>query len=222
MVLSGLLAFLLVLTVLRERDDTVRIAVATVDIDGGTTLEAGDVRFAEVSDSDGPLLTAFMNADDIATAVDEGWVATRTIRAGIPLTTTDLRRAASGAGVRVMSVPIAPEHAVNGQIVAGDRIDLISVRRGVAAYVVTNAEVIAVSSSDSTVGGRGFSITIAVDELTSLEVASALDTGGLEIIRSTGAAPADPALTYDPDPSPSTTEAPAPDDAAPSTTAAGG
>jgi Flp pilus assembly protein CpaB len=198
MVLAGLLAFLLVLAVLRERGDTIRIAVAAVDIQGGTTLDASELRYAEVSDRDAALLQAFLSEATIERAVAEGWIATRTIRAGIPLTTTDFRSEAVGQGLRVMSIPIAPEHAVNGALVAGDRVDVIAVRRGVAEYVVTDVEVISVSAATTSVGNRGFSLTIAVDEQTSLEVASAMNSGSLEVVRATGAAPADPDLVFDP------------------------
>jgi Flp pilus assembly protein CpaB len=198
MVLAGLLAFLLVLTVLRERGDTFQIAVAAVDIEGGTTLEASDIRYADVSDTDEVLLLAFLGPDRVDRAIQEGWIATRTVRAGIPLTTTDFRTEAVGSDLRVMSIPISPEHAVNGALVAGDRVDLISVRRGVASYVVTNVEVISVSAATSSVGSRGFSLTIAVDEESSLEVASALNSGSLEIVRSTGAETADPNRSFDP------------------------
>jgi Flp pilus assembly protein CpaB len=198
MVLAGLLAFLLVLAVLRERGDTFQIAVAAVDIEGGTTLDASDIRYADVSDTDEVLLLAFLGPDRVDRAISEGWIATRTIRAGIPLTTTDFRSEAVGSGLRVMSIPISPEHAVNGALVAGDRVDLISVRRGVASYVVTDVEVISVSAATSSVGSRGFSLTIAVDEGSSLEVASALNGGSLEVVRATGADPADPEMMFDP------------------------
>ena len=54
MILAGLLAFLLVLVVLRERGESFQIAVAAQQIDAGTQLQATDVRYASLTDADAP------------------------------------------------------------------------------------------------------------------------------------------------------------------------
>jgi hypothetical protein len=91
--------------------------------------------------------------------------------------------------------------------VAGDLVDVIVVRDGIARYVTTGAEVIAAGDSGSGVGTRsGFTITLRVDAPTSLRLAAALNGGALEIVRSTGAEPADPAAAFDPDSAPTAEE----------------
>lgn len=88
-----------------------------------------------------------------------------------------------------MSVPIEPDHAVAGALRQGDRVDVIEVRDGIATYLVTDAEVLAVPGGEQR-GGLGtlsrFSVTLAVDDVTALRLASALRSGSLDVVRSTG------------------------------------
>lgn len=130
MVLAGLLAFLLVLAVLRERDTVTEIAVSDVQIDAGTVLVQSDVRLATLGDLDATLLDVFLTTDEIDRAIAESWVAARTLPAGAPLTAKDFRREVAASELRAMSVPIGATHAVNAAIVPGDRIDIIVVDRG--------------------------------------------------------------------------------------------
>jgi Flp pilus assembly protein CpaB len=195
MVLAGLLAFLLVLAVLREQDEIVQIAVAARQIDAGTELEDADVRYADLSDADRALLSAFFSPAGVDGAIREGWVATRTVPPGVPLTRSDFRREAITADLRAMSIPVSTQHAVNGAIVPGDRIDIIVVRRGLAAYVATAVEVIAVADRAST-GRSEFALTVAVDAATSLRVAAAINDGSIEVVRATGAAAANPDAVF--------------------------
>jgi Flp pilus assembly protein CpaB len=195
MVLAGLLAFLLVLAVLREQGEIVRVAVAADQVDAGTALEPSDVRYADLSDVDDALLSAFLTPDDVDRAIRDGLVATRTVPAGVPLTSTDFRREAATADLRAMSIPISTQHAVNGAIVPGDRIDIIVVRRGLAGYVATGVEVIAVGNQSGT-GRSEFALTVAVDADTSLRLAAAINEGSIEIVRATGAVAADPGAVF--------------------------
>ncbi|MDJ0961449.1 MAG: hypothetical protein QNJ88_12385 [Acidimicrobiia bacterium] len=204
MVLAGLLAFLLVLVVLRERGETVQIAVAAQQIDAGTQLQRTDIRYASFTDVDEQLLQTFVSAEAVETAIAEGWIAARTIGAGAALTSSDFRLEAAGSGLRAMSLPVASAHAVNGAIVAGDRIDIIAVDRGIAQYVAVDVEVIAVSATSGS-SRSGFALTVAVDDLTSLRLAAAINSASIEVVRSTGASPADADATY---PAPGTDEAP--------------
>ena len=48
-------------------------------------------------------------------------------------------------------------------------------------------------------------MTVAVDDLTSLRLAAAINSASIEVVRSTGASPADADATY---PAPGTDEAP--------------
>jgi Flp pilus assembly protein CpaB len=197
MVLAGLLAFLLVLLVLRQQGETVEIAVTGAQVEAGTTLTAGQVNLVEVSATDASALGALLTPEVMAQIVDEGWVATRTLAPGVALSDGDFRPASAAIGLRAMSLPIDVDHAANGAIVVGDLVDVIVVRGTVAEYVVTSAEVIAVAVPTGGVSGGGFGLTLAVDAETSLRLAAALNGGSVEVVRSTGASPADPATRYD-------------------------
>ena len=93
------------------------------------------------------------------------------------------------SGLRSMSLPIAVAHAAGGTIVAGDRVDVISVLDGSATYVATDVEVIGSSDVDGgSFGSIGdYHIVVAVDARQALDLAEAIESSSLEIIRSTGA-----------------------------------
>ncbi len=195
MILAGLLAFLLVLVVLRERGESVQIAVTVEQIDAGTVLEPSDLRYVALGDADEQLLESFLTPEEVGVAVDQGWIASRTIAADVALTASDFRLEATASGLRAMSLPVASVHAVNGAIVAGDRIDIIAVDRGNAAYVAVDVEVVAVRVSSSSTRS-GFALTVAVDAPTSLRLAAAINSAAIEVVRSTGATKADADATY--------------------------
>jgi Flp pilus assembly protein CpaB len=138
------------------------------------------------------LVATLVSADDLSRL--DGHVAATTLRPGELLRRSDLQPAAAPAAQRAMSLPVAPEHAVGGRLSAGDRVDVIEVRDGVAAYLVTDAEVLDVPDSDARgglAGLRSFSVTLAVDAETALRLALAQHHGDLHLVRSTGAATAD-------------------------------
>ena len=195
MVLAGLLAFLLVLVVLRERGETFQIAVTAAQVDAGTALQRSDIRYATLGDADEQLLQTFLTPDEIVAVIDEGWIATRSIAPGVALTADDFRLEAMASNYRAMSLPVASSHAVNGAIVAGDRVDIIAVDRGIAAYVAVDVEVISVSAATSSTRS-GFALTVAVDDATSLRLAAAINSAAIEVVRSTGATTADADATY--------------------------
>ena len=197
MIVSGLLAFLLVLSVLRTREDTVLVAVSRGELAAGAAVGADNVRWVEVP-ADSPLLASMVREAHLRS---ESWVASRRLAANEPLTRDALRTAAAPSALRAMSIPIGPEHAVGGALRPGDRIDVIDVQETSIAYVLQGVEVLAVGGG----GGRGigsvggsFHVTVAVDDEGALRLAFALADGKLEIVPSTGAGAADtPALEYD-------------------------
>lgn len=186
MIVAALLAALLNYSALRARDDTVRVAVAAREIPAGAPLAAGDLRFADARLDDDVLATLLGSEQ---AAARDGWIATGTLAAGEPIRASDLRAPSAPEEQRAMSLPIDPEHAVAGAVRRGDRVDVIEVRDGVASYLVTDAEVLAVPATAPR-GGIGrlgrFSITIAVDDEVALRLASALHTSALDVVRSTG------------------------------------
>lgn len=198
MIVAGLAAFLLVLTVLRDRGETVLVAVAGQPIQAGTVASDDMFEFTEVA-ADGRLTERLMAPEVATRAVSGDWIAVRSIAAGEPITLSDFRAGTVDAELRAMSIPIAAGNAVDGAIRQGDRVDVIVVRSGVASYVTVDTEVISVSAGASGLGGTGaLTITVAVDADTSLRLASALNDGSIEIVRSNGASAADIGAAYDP------------------------
>lgn len=196
MILSGLLAFVLVLTILRSREDKVLVAVSRSEISAGARVAPGNVRWVEIP-ADSPLLGAMVGQ---ARLRQEPWVAARRVGRNEPITRDVLRTPAAPSALRAMSIPIASEHAVGGALRPGDRIDVIDVQGTAISYVLQNAEVLAVGSGRGggigSVGGN-FHVTVAVDDEAALRLAFALSDGKLEIVRSTGADQADtPAIDF--------------------------
>ncbi len=186
MIVAGLLAALMNYSLLRSRDDTVQVAVATQDIHPGDEL-SGAVGTARVRVDDG-VLPALVAPRELKT----GQVATVFVPEGEPLRRSDLRDPAASNGLRAMSVPIDPAHAVAGDLEAGDRVDVITVLKGGARYIAMNVEVIAARSAGAggALPGVGTnSVTLAVDAQTALRLATAIRADAVELIRSTGAMP---------------------------------
>jgi Flp pilus assembly protein CpaB len=186
--LAGLLATVLVFSVLRERDATFLATAAGAEIRAGTTVEATALRTVAVrvpADVRGRLV--------VPAALDRfrGWIATRTLQPGELLSRGDLRPPAAPSALRAMSIPVEAAHAVGGALAAGDRLDVIEVDEGgQASYVVTGAEVLAVNRPDSGVIGAAASspsLTVAVDARQALHLAAAIRGGRFELVRSTGA-----------------------------------
>ncbi len=188
MVLAGLLAFLLVLVVLRDSSVTSFVAKAATDIAAGTTIDATDVELVEISGD--ALAGAVLTSDQVNEVITEGQVTTRGLRAGTLLQPSDFTAAGFRSEMRSMSVPISPTRAVAGSLQQGDLVDVIASGDGVSWHVMTSAEVLAVA--DATTGGFAsgdYTVTIAVDPVLSLRLACAVTNFSIDIVRSTGATP---------------------------------
>jgi Flp pilus assembly protein CpaB len=186
--LAGLLATVLVFSVLRERNAGFRATAAGAEIRAGTAVEAGALRVVDVrvpDDVRGWLV------DPASLDRLSGWIATRTIQPGELLSRGDLRAPSAPPALRAMSIPVDPSHAVGGALTAGDRLDVIEVDEGgQARYVVSGVEVLAVNRPDSGVIGAAAgssSLTVAVDARQALRLAAAIRGQRFELVRSTGA-----------------------------------
>ncbi len=187
--LAGLLAMLLVFSVLRERDATSQVATAGAEIRAGTTVGRASFRLVNVHV---PAEVRSRLIDQAALARLRGWIATRTIQAGELVSRGDLRPPAAPSALRSMSIPVESAHAVGGSLAAGDRVDVIQVDEdGQARYVVSGVQVLAAGRPDAGVIGAAAgssSITVAVDARQALKLAAAIRSQRFEIVRSTGAA----------------------------------
>lgn len=198
MIVAGLAAFLLVFSLLRTRDQTFAVATAAIELRAGTTVELDMFQYVELGAVDRDILGTFLNPGQVEQAAAERWVVTRMVPAGDPVRLTDFRTDADPSHLRAMSIPIDRGHAVAGALQSGDRVDVIVVRQGIAAYVATGIEVLDVAGGDGQFAG-GFSVTVGVDGPTSLRLASAVRDGAIEIVRSTGAVEIDPLGSFDPE-----------------------
>ncbi|CAN5282725.1 hypothetical protein BH18ACT5_BH18ACT5_15530 [soil metagenome] len=185
MVLAAVLAFATNVIVLRNQDETRSVVVTTSRIEAGRTLTASDFAEAPV-DLDDDLFATLIPWERSTTLT--GMVAARTMDAGQMVMAADMRPAAAPDRLRAISIPIDPEHAVGGDLVAGDRIDLISVSEEGSTYVLFAAEVLSVPTPGrgSIAGVGGFYLVVAVDAEQALAVASAIQLGAIEVVRSTG------------------------------------
>jgi Flp pilus assembly protein CpaB len=187
MLLAAALAFATNLMVLRSHDQTRAVVTASSDLVEGRPVGRTDFRSVEV-DVDDDLFARMVPWIDVDALV--GLVPARAIAQGDLIRPDDLRSAAAADGLRAMSIPIEPEHAVGGDLVAGDRVDLILVGEEGAGYVLVDAEVLSVSSDDRGALSVGaFFVVVAVEADLALDVAAAIQDGRIEVIRSTGAEP---------------------------------
>jgi pilus assembly protein CpaB len=188
MIVAGLLGILLTLALIRSADRRVEVAVAAHDLHAGAAVNESDVRYERVK-MDGDLLDTVLRRDDVVGL--DGAVATETIRAGELIARTDVRAAATSSGLRAVSIPIEPARAVNGDLVPGDRVDVLLAAEQEVAIVVADAEVLDVSDPDAR-GALGevdaqFTVTLAVDATEAQLLAAAITDGDILIARATGA-----------------------------------
>ncbi len=187
----GLVAVVLNYALLRARDDTVRVAVAARDLVAGATVTPDAFRFTRAR-LDGQVLDTLLRPETLGEV--DGWVAIAPVPAGELVKRSDLLPAAAQGGRRAMSLPLEPEHAAGGALTPGDRVDVVEVHGDTARYVVTGAEVLAVADPGTATGLAGtgaFSVTLAVDDRAALRLALAIRSDAVEVVRATGAPPAD-------------------------------
>ena len=200
MVVAGLLGLLLTVAVLRRADEREPVAVAARDLAPGTALTESVVRYERVN-MDDALLGTVLRPDDVKRMRDS--VAAYPIAAGELVHRRALRPAAAPAGKRAMSIAIDPARAVNGEIEAGDRVDVILAGSREVSIIVADAEVLSVGRPDrkGAFGGvdDNFTVTLAVNAHESQLVASGIAGGDIVITRTTGsrAAEAMPPLAVD-------------------------
>jgi Flp pilus assembly protein CpaB len=191
MLLAGLLGALCTLAALRAADHRVEVLVARHDLAAGTTITRDDLRAVRVT-ADAAVMRSLVRAERAGDLL--GRVVTARVAAGRFVATDDVRSASAGAARRSMSFPVDRARALDGALVAGDRVDVVAVdpRRAAARYVATNAEVLRVdgSASRGALGGSdAVIVTLAVDPDVALGIATAVHGNDLTLVRATGAAP---------------------------------
>jgi hypothetical protein len=197
MVLAGLVGALCTLAALRAADHRVDVVVARHDLVAGTKVAAGDLRTVRVT-ADGDVMRTLVRADRVGSLI--GRVVTARVGAGTFVAPDDVRPAGSAMVPRSMSFSIDRARALDGELVVGDRVDVVAVdtRSAEARYVATAAEVLRVDTK----GGRGalggsdeITVTLAVDAKSALGIATAVHGNDVTLVRSTGAPALDRAPT---------------------------
>ena len=189
-VATGLLALVANLVLLRRGEEPLtQVAVSAVDLVPGRTLREGDTQLTpiDVSESVASRLISDAELNDY-----RGWVIIGQTSAGSLLTKENLRSPLATVRFRAMSFPVDADHAVGGDLIPGDLVDVIRVDTEQASFVATEVEVLAVSTqSEGALGlsGGGFHLILQVDDRTALALALALANADVEVLRSTGSAP---------------------------------
>jgi Flp pilus assembly protein CpaB len=191
MIVAGLVGAVASLAALPSDGDGRAVLVAAQEIGAGERFDPSAAR-AERINAPARLLHAFVLAREANGLRNRVVVAP--IHPGEPVVRSALRRHAAPHGLRAMSIPVEPSHAVAGRLAVGDRIDVLVAGSGDVSMVVADAEVLAVDERAR--GGIGessspFTVTIAVDVEASRDVAAAIADGGISIARTTGAQRAD-------------------------------
>ncbi len=188
MVVSGMLAFLLVLAVLQAGNSSITIFIAKDDIVAGQQLSLSQFEAKEIPSS--ALNDVYVNKSEITE--NKTFFAARSISKGEPLLDRSRTPEVNKSDVRLQSIPIDKSLAVSGRIARGDRIDILNTPEDQCAErVLRNLEVVEASSASSggALGGSSgsFVITVAIkragDDLT---LAGVISTGSFQVVRSTG------------------------------------
>lgn len=189
MIVAGILAFIANLAILRAREEVVLVAVASDDINAGVAIgESVHVAYVELNGAE-DVLEPLVTVDEMK--VLDGFILASPMEAGDMFIKSELVESVNPIDRRAIALAVGRDHAVAGDIRVGDRVDVIWVNNDVAVYVVTGVDVIDTSNSDRTGGAfsasQTFSLTVAVDDVQALKLAEALNSGQIEIVRSTGA-----------------------------------
>jgi Flp pilus assembly protein CpaB len=173
----------------QARGPALLVATAAADLRQGTRLDPSDLAWAEVrvSEEVAATLVSRPRADALA-----GWVLAGNVAAGQLLAASSLVEPAARSELRAMSVPLPVERAVAGDLRVGDRVDVLAATATASGYIAADVAVLAVGSpTTGGIGAGAWSVTLAVDDVTALAVAQALEGGSVHVTRATGAAPAE-------------------------------
>lgn len=185
--IAFVLAFVLNILALQDRSANTLVAVADRPIAAGGVLSADMLRLVPIT-SEFEALESLVTQGEVASYT--GWIVQRAIPEGGVLDRVSLAEPGAPSGKRSMSIPIVVSRAAGGTIVAGDRVDVIAVGDGTAAYVVAGVEVVATPAAGSgAFGATDYHLVVAVDAVQALALAGAMESGRIDVVRSTGAPP---------------------------------
>jgi Flp pilus assembly protein CpaB len=183
---------------LQDRSSMTDVMVARSLVPAGAPVDASDTRTIRVHSSDMEVAQGWLTPAELGA----GWVATVPVRAGEPLTVSEVERPSSVPALGEMSIAVPVQQAAGGRISAGDLVDVIASNdSGDAYYVAQAVRVIGVAPTSAAPGVLGAStgsyfVVVAVNKQTALRIAAALGSQGeggagdnIEIVRSSGEPP---------------------------------
>lgn len=187
LVLFGL-AFAAGRQVMSSTQATTGVWVAARDLARGATIQAADLRVTDVR-----LGADVLDRYATTTTRLEGAVVGRPVRAGELIALDAVGVGPAAAEGRVMTVPVAPEHAVGGALRAGDRIDIFATfdpgePNARTALVGRDVEVINVVTVGGLVVGEEavVGVTVAIDPDAAATLAFAIRSAEIDIARVDG------------------------------------
>jgi Flp pilus assembly protein CpaB len=197
----GLILFSLALLagqrVMAESASTVHVWVAVHDLGPNSTLTSGDLKVESVH-----LSSAMLQRYATASRDVTGATLVRPIEAGELLPLSSLASDVRSDEARSMTLPVTPEHAVGGQLRAGDRVDIyasfdsgnVSARTTLLARSVTVIDVVN-QGGFGVADGSMVGITIAVTPTDAGRLAFATHNADIDVVRVNGVAGAGSAGT---------------------------
>ncbi len=185
MVLAGALALLLNLSLLRN-DDLIEVASVRSAVEPGSEFVASMVAWVEV-ESTTDLAAPLVVRSELGNLL--GRIVSAPLAAGDLVVESLLNLPAAPSELRSFSIPVAPAHAVGGDVSVGDIVDVIATVDGVARYVAIGAPVLSVPSTErrGLAGPGDFFVVVAVDADTALILAGAIESSAIDLVVSTGA-----------------------------------
>lgn len=187
MILSGLAAFLLIITLLGSQSKTITVYTAKENIFSGQKISVEDFEAQEIPSSS--IDDQYFSADDFK---DGKTYASRLISKGEPLLKQDKSPETEASDVRLISIPVAKKYAVNGTLAKGDKVDVMEIDSdGCSSRVLSGINVVSVSTGSS--GGLGggdstYAVIVSLDnDVDDVVLAGAIGRGNnIQLVRTTG------------------------------------
>jgi len=179
--LLAALAGIIVLTLTRPPALT-PVLVAGADISAGTPLGQVDLDVRRVSSADG-----LVAGDTIGDLSD--WTIRVPLSAGEPLLPSLLVPPAVGASPDALALRLDRAHAVQGQLVAGDTVDILLTRaasldsNAVTETVASGVYILSVELGDVGFDADRVDVVLAVDSSTASLITNARESGTIDLLR---------------------------------------
>lgn len=188
----AVIAAVAVLAALQGQSATRSVPIAARSVAAGSEITAADLRVVTMQANDASMITGLLTPGEVV-----GRTSTMPIVAGEPITQAETSSSPpAGSGLGEMSLAVPLTDADGGNIVTGDRVDVIVAGPQTAAYAAQNVLVLSASSSSSAsllgVPGSNYFLTLAVGKATALRIATALASSGtnsVQVVRADGEKP---------------------------------